>query len=976
MITKIFRKAISVDFTGINAECSALEAEGGEVNRAVNLEFAAGNSLRGRVGSQIAGQVGNLFGIFPHSYTRTQDEYALKYQVASGTYPNQTAPLTTTRTGADGASITKLVGINRQVWTLDQMIIPITRVSGTYPFTWYATVSGSVINFIIKANGVSILTTSLGDGLSSSTNIYSLLNTIDGTAELAVSRTTRGTCPPFAVVNGNQSTAAGASTVYGTRYTVTVNAGHNFSAGDIITFPTTVLAAGFVISTTATTIVYVGYQVTLNDGDILGYMGQSAAGFPISQIQTAGSGNLNISFPYWRLVPEGDAPFGLCLNDSYGRWFNRSATNPYTPPNATSAQGDLFIATSSNTNSGNGWANNLLKSDGLSISRVGLPKASMTAVALAGGALAGVYKYKAFLRRVDAQGNIIEGRPSDVQTVTLGGGNNQTTLTEVATSIGYTSATGFQTRSCYKNTGESPATNVFFYVDDNATPLTAFLQPGDPVCLLDNTAPKVGLSIGTLHRTVCTDYCPLLTTISPTSSSIRVADSSGYNIPDNTPISAGLTMVFLRTAAGNNKYYVLCEIPVTGYANFAFTDNVTDAVLTAGVQYQEITLGKEHDPAPTCTMVCQHQGNLAVAGGLTTPNTVSFSTADGIEYFPLASNNFDIPSTQSGAITAIASDTVDRLAVFKERAYYDVVGDLDSGSFSVNVKHEGDYGIPSHASLIRICSTGNISTFNSTYIGKSSALIGLSKNGFILISEGDIDTQKFRQLNARMQGQNWNFNYAVGINDPFNRCYICSIPTSTTPQTFVVDYSRESVHTFERTYASQVDSAGGFVMIGNTLYSLSQASPYGVFRRLDRFNGDSPTGNNADSFIDNTQAINYILESQPINFGEPALLKSPIRLRLWSIPNDFVIDGWVPFSTLLETGASPLSAYIGGGAPLSTTSTLTFTSTDFFKDVKLVSCKSHFYMVRFTTNAVRQSPFITGYEIAFTENYDKEDFVK
>lgn len=975
MAQKKFKQFFAKEFVGIDGEGSAIEEDDSSVNRAVNLEMAVSNGLRGRVGFQTAGQGSmGFFAISPYRYTRTQDEYAITYGATT---------LSTTKTTADGASIEKLIGINEQLWVRDTMTIVVTYVSGNYPFTWYTYVNGSNINFVIKANGVSILDTSIGNGIGAgaTTNIYDLLGTIDALAQLSVSRTTRGTCPPFAIINGTQTAATIGSATYGTRYRLTVDAGHNFSPGDVITLPEPMsitlgyygYTAGIVIAVTATTITYVGRIVTLSDNTVLGYMNQQVSAFEIDVVQSAASGNLSISFPYWRLIPEGDASTST---PAYGGPFDppnrafraRSSTSTnrsyFLPTTFHNANGNLYIAASSYPSSTTAsFDGALVKSDGSTVVRAGLSQISMTATAIAAGALAGVYKYQAFLRRIDAQGNIIEGEPSDIQTVTYGGGNNQGTV--VVTPPLYASATGYQGRSCYKYTNESPAAGVAFTVDDNsaAPGLNAFIQPGDPICLMDNTARLVGLTgVNGLHRTYCTFYDG-----TTTPSSIKVADSSAYQINDNSPISTGLTVVVVRTAAGGNAKYVLAEVPVTGYATYSFTDNVTDAVLTAQEQFIDAEIGKEHNPPPSCSLVCGHQGGLCVARGRDATNTVAYSSADGIEYFPVASNSFNIPSTQTGAITAIVSDTDDHLAVFKDRAYYDVVGDLDGGTFSINVKNEGDYGITSQASLSRV----------------RGILIGLSRNGFIAINNGELSADPFRKLNARLINQDYKFEWATACNDWFNRHYICSIPTEANaddgpPVTFLIDYSRnEAWRTFERSYPTGMDPSNGMAMVGSTLFHCSMNNPNYTFRRLYRFNGDSPSGNgNGDSFIDNTSAISYILESTVINNGEPDILNTPIRARVWSIPNDFVVDGWVPFATLLEGGCSPISANCGAGAN-STSSTITFAaSSELLHDVKLVQGKTSFYLIRLTTNTIRTAPFITGYEILYAESYDPEDLIK
>lgn len=985
MAQKEFKQNFAADYGGINGECSALEPDTGDVNRAVNLEYAVGNSLRGRLGCQIAGDTGDFFAVFPYTYTRTQDQYDLVY-VDAGALNT----LTTTKTAADGATIQKLIGINKQMWVLDTFNYVVTYVSGSYPFTWYTYVNGSNINFVIKANGASILDTSLGNGLTSSTSVWSLLNTIDGLAQLSISRTTRGTCPPFAIVNGNQTTAlSGTFYNYGTAYTATVdNTPHNFYPGDIITFPN--LVAGYVVARTNTTITYVGPQVTLVDDQVLGYMQQAATGFPISTASSASSGNLTISIPYWRNILASDAlaqpsvanplydQFNNVFQSGSATWSARAANTFYAPAVSTNADGCLYIASSGKASDGvTGIHNNLVKTDGQAVYRAGMPGKSentfplgvtgpyITSTATAGGTLTGNYKYKAFLRRVDAQGNIIDGPTGNIYSVTYGALGEYGVI-GVGGAI-YNDASGWQSRSCYKYTAESTGPAAFFQVDDNsaAPGLPAFLQVGDPVCFLDDTTPSAGLllftvgvvSVGVLHRAIVTDYKAL---VAP--SSIKVSGSTAYNIPDNSPISTGLTMVILRTTAGGNQYYVLCEVPFTGYAAFQCRDSVLDAVLVTHEQYTEPILGKEHNAPPPCSLVCQHQGGLVVARGTNAPNTVGFSTADGIEYFPTASNSFDIPSNQSGYITAIASDTINRLAVFKDRAYYDIVGDLDAANFSVNVKNEGDYGISSQAALVRIGDT----------------LVGPCKAGFILVQDGTLNSQSYRKLSTRIIGQQYNFAWATASNDPLYRRYICSIPTSSEPVNLIIDYSREVAHTFEQSFTTKIDPVGGKVVLGDYFYWLSQTSPYAVFRRLYRFNGDSPSGNgNGDSFIDNTNAISYILESQPINLDEPDVLKTAIRARIWSMPNDYVAEGWVPFSTLVEGGISPLATYVGSANPGGTSSTITFsTANNIFKDVKLVGMKAHFYILRLTTNAIRTAPFITGYDILYAENYDPEDLVK
>lgn len=971
MAPKNIQKFLASDCQGIDGQSSALQDNDNFINVGQNYEMSVGNSLRGRVGCQTSGSYG-FFAIFPYRYTRTQDQYDIVYQTAAGTYPNQTASLATSKTSADGASIEKLIGINQQVWVLDTMNITITQTNaGVY--TWYTYVNASDINFRIKKDAVTIATIDLNDGVTTAgTSIWSLLDSIDALSDLAVSRTTRGTCPPFAIVDGNQTTSAQTDPAYGDRWRITVDSGHNFSAGDIISFVpsgTDILYGGFVIATTSTTIDYIGLQATLDDNQVLGYMAQSAAMFPISTASSETSGSFIISFPYWRLIPEGDKSFGQIYVGAKVLHVNKTANSFYAPAVAENALGNLYIAASSAFSSiTSGCNNNLVALDGLQPRRAGLPAPTVVQNVSGSGSLTGTFRYKAFLRRYDGQGNIWDGPVSDYVTQVYSSNYGVLGIAPPQ----YSDVTGFQVRGCYKHTNESPASGAAFYVDDSTGGVgnEAFIQPGDVICLTDNTAQTTGLwtnsglsvPVGTLHVTRCTAYSASATTISPTTSSIKVEDSSGYQINADTEISTGLTAVLLRTTNGGNQYYVLCEIPVNGLGGPVVYDNVSDATLQGKEQFLEPEIGKEHNPPPMCTLVCQHQGGLVVARGQTSPNTVAVSTAEGLEYFPTASNSFDVPSTQAGSITAIASDTADRLAVFKERAYYDVIGDVDAGNFAVETRNEGDFGITSQASLVRL----------------PFGLTGLSKNGFVVIQDGLLDYFRFAEQNARIVNQKYQFAWATAVNDYFNRSYICTIPQITgEPVGFTIDYARPVIKSLERSYPTKIDQAGGCAMIGDTLYHLSATSPYGVFRRLYRFNGDSPHLGNGDSFIDNTNAIEYILELVPQTGGLPEVLKSYVRVRIYSIPNDYVVEGWVPFSMAVTTGISAFQTYIGGSSPGATSSTITFSDNSVeYKDIKVTREKHHFYMIRMTTNTIRTSPFFTGIALMMSENYKPEDFIR
>ncbi len=958
---KYFIQSFGKDFEGVDAETSPIETDVTGFNRAQNYELGPQNSLRGRVGTQHVGQTyPNFFGIFTYTYPRTTNQYVARYQTTSGVYPAKTGSIGSVMVAANGETSQELIAINSGMWSWKESSIVVTRVSGTYPFSQYVAFDdvNSVMRYVIKDGaGATILNFNAGTGYEASSapiTYYDILQAINATAEFSINVFDRALCPPCAIINGAQVPAFVSTVVWGRRYRITVDAGHSFVPGDRLMYLYDVtsggMVGGFVVATGATTIDFVTSSVGVSavnipDNAIIGALGTWASSLPIGPANITASGDLSLSFPYWDKVSDIETNLsGGAFGPAMSTWIG-GTTNVL--PSATSADGCLFVATTASPTSAEAFANKLFYYDTRQLSRAGVSAPStFTAVAAAGGALAGVYRYKAYVKRIDAQGNIVEGTPTSPISVTLGGGNNQATIT--AQAFAYSSITGFGVKSCLKYTAEAPAANSLFYVDDNtaAPGVNAYIEVGDPVCFYDNA--------GTLHRTTVTKYDG-----TTTPSSICVADQSGYTIADNTPISSGVTVVVLRTTAGGNKYYVLREIVTTGYGTVAYTDNTSDATLQSGIQWVDAPIGKEHDAPPSCSLVCQHQGGLVTARSPTQPNTVSFSTADGIQYFPIASNAFDIPSTVSGPITAIASDTVDRLAVFKSQAYYDVVGDLDGGAFTVNVKNEGDYGISSQASLIRV----------------NNRLVGMSKLGIVVISEGSLDPMMFARPNSKLIGRRYAFHVASAVNHASARQYIVTVPHSLThgdgATTFVVDYSRLGSKTLERSYdAPSCQPQRGYTVYNDILYYLSDTN---CVRENYRFIGNSPTGLDGDTFIDQIAPITYVLESPCYTLGDPSQLKTPQRLRVWSIPSEEVVSGWVPFRLNIETAAGPLSTYLGSPNNGATDTTVSFVANDWFKDVRLVPSKTNFYIVRYTTSWWRESPYISGFEIMFAVNYDKQD---
>lgn len=991
---RTFRKMFGRDFAGINFETSSIEDNGDNtVGAAVNYEWAPSNSIRGRVGSQMAGPAGNFFGTSKHTYPKTQSQYAPFYSTSPS--------INSTKINPDGSTVNQCVFLSDSLYVLDTIPVEITVIlTGGFAIWAQFNDSDSHIHFIIQKDDgpTTVIDFDCGDGISTFHTYYELLQVIHATATFNVNFT-RANCPPIAIINGDQITSPSSFTGDNSlshsfpslfSHTITVDSGHTFLPGDIIYLGyQRQWQFGYVISKSNTTITFLtaikalgtesGGSISFLDNEVLGILGSLACAFPISTAINIESGPLIISFPYYRAIGTSPGKFNFQQQKILP-----TIENGYRPPTFTSLNGVLYFTATQSSKDRNLvslYPTPLCKYDGQDVYAAGLPTnlggSSWGFIAGGGTGLTGTFRYRSFFRRYDAQGNIIEGAPTlDIgSSITLSNGSTDITFRNITIDGAFPSLPGAETPGYQSNAAYTAEAKSSFVGGagnpikiDNSNGTAGYLQVGDPICF-NSTA-------GVLIRS---KVIQINGSVSPMTMSIETIPST--NIADNTPISAGLSTVILRTTTGGTIWYELTEIANDSFnTTTTYSDTISDATLSAGIVFIDPDEGKEHNPPTDCSLVCQHQGGLVVAGGFSAPNTVSFSSADGPEYFPLASNNFDVPSSTNGMVSAIFSDTIDRLAVCKEDSYYDVAGDLDGGQFSVNIVNEGDYGIVSQATVQRI----------------KGYSIGLSKLGFVLIKNGALDDQAFRAFNARLLNQEWLFSAAVATNDAFNRNYICHIPNDNTltggSNTFILDYSRSNNSPQSKMYAQYNDPAYATpftrdyaqylrpsysTLFNDALYTLSfEANTYAnglVYRRLYRFQeGESPTGNDGDCYIDHVSPILYAILTQPMNLGEPSVMKNPIRTRIFSVPNNGylglnnLIEGWVPFTLAITYIGTP------GGAGQNTT--LTFSSnTDYAKEFKMIGGKCISIILYLVTNTVRQSPFLSGFEIVIPLPYAKQD---
>jgi hypothetical protein len=299
---------------------------------------------------------------------------------------------------------------------------------------------------------------------------------------------------------------------------------------------------------------------------------------------------------------------------------------------------------------------------------------------------------------------------------------------------------GLNTAGCLINGSQSGAgTQTGLTVDNNT------LKAGDVAYIYDNT------TLGIVTRT--------LTAASATS--LTWASTTAINVSDNAPISNGFIQRLWRTKSGGTVFYLVLEYPNNCTASTqSLSENVLDDDL--GAQFDEPEINREPQLPPKCWYVTTHQGLLVLAGDPGNPNTVYKSLSEEPEQFAQASSGFDVPASVTGPISAIYSDTDDRLAVFKNNAYYDIVGDIDTGSVSIRPVKEGDYGVSSQTSLSRV----------------NGKLFGIGPLGVVSVLNGEASLEVGAAVNpAIFQNVDIYTNLAVACNDFSIRHYQLVVPT-------------------------------------------------------------------------------------------------------------------------------------------------------------------------------------------------------
>lgn len=547
---------------------------------------------------------------------------------------------------------------------------------------------------------------------------------------------------------------------------------------------------------------------------------------------------------YWEAVncPTTNPLAGSNTNRNSSAWENVSTTQ---------IQNCVFFA--------NGY-DNVLKYDGQTLYRAGLPEVGSVSAALGGaGAITGSnYLYKVRYVQFDAAGNLIEGNITATTNL----------LAPAAQSIDVTVAnvlasTGFNTNCAIVNGLQTGVTVIT--VDAFHT-----MKVGDTAYFFD------GVSSSYVTRTV--------TAIGGTSITISGA---AVNVADNAVISNNLRIGIYRSKTSGSTptiWYSVAEIPNNSFAaTQVYNDDLADASLGA----QLIEPVTDRSPPPKGKYISVFRNQVILAGNLTFPNTVYYSDIDGPEYFPDGINNFDVDSPIGDQITGLAP-TNEAFAIFKDKSIQIMSGDLANANFRVD-QLTSDLGCIAHASIQEVRGQLMFLSDRGVY-----AMVG----GQLPQPVGDKIEPVF-DINASLAAsQLLKLKRAVAFNDRDNERYILYLPAESATSGSVHPNSNSVLYVYDyRRQAwlkwTNINMAGGMTLYENALhfserrYSSFAGAVVSYLYRVHNLN-------DAYDYQDDSSFIDFEYSSTWEALNEPSVLKRFLRIRIFSLEelvnNDLFLD--------------------------------------------------------------------------------------
>lgn len=467
---------------------------------------------------------------------------------------------------------------------------------------------------------------------------------------------------------------------------------------------------------------------------------------------------------------------------------------------------------------------------------------------------------------------------------------------------------------------------------------------------------------------------------------LEITDISGLNVTvdgvvsttTNDVASDTIVELFRTEDGGYDKLYVSKRIAIQAAAYGTFNDTLADASLGEELS---VPLNEPDHLKERPSVIANHQGVLVASGGALRAGRLFIENYQYLEGFPQATNFYDVPSQDAGTITALWSDSFDQLAVFKESAYYSVIGDFRSDIIRLvtDANTEGDYGVSSQNSLMKIRGLN----------------IGVGKLGFVVFKNGEINYEASKQLDSEFLVGNvgdtltssevFQIQRCTSVNDKLKQQAIFFVPAlnfsgtdhlgaNENSKIYILDYSESAW--LRRAFPSDLSAGSsgllafpffptaGMVVFEDRLWFACAAydSTLGsadhtdftshFFRRKEKESLGPSVSDYRYDYADQHAAIEYDLQEQ-WRFGDTPSLNNIFEwLKIYMFPT----TDFVPFTLRIRT-------YINWDTDNAIDDiSLTVTSTTKKMLVKLKATQAECMMVRFTVNTLHQKPTITGYE--------------
>jgi hypothetical protein len=598
----------------------------------------------------------------------------------------------------------------------------------------------------------------------------------------------------------------------------------------------------------------------------------------------------------------------------------------------------------------------VMKYDGQTFYRAGLPTASALTASLSAGAITGSnYVHKAQYAQYDAAGQIIEGN------LTTSVAQNAAAQRFTLTLENVQQASGFNT-NCAIVAGAQAAVNTIT-VDDGSGG-THSLQVGDTAYFYD------GVSASYVTREVTARAA---TTITVAGAAVTVAD--------NAVISNNLRILIWRSknsAVTPTLFYFVDEIPNNSYAaTQSYVDNTVDASL--GELLLPPTL--DRSAPPKGKYVSQWNGQMFVAGIIESPTTLAWSDVDGPEYFPNNTNQIFVEPGNGDTITGIAPNN-EVFTVHGDTSFTVISGDIGTGQIRVETRAR-DAGCSAHASIQDI---------DGVLVWLSPQGPRQSAGGQIPVPLGPaLDPSESNQASridpifdnaGKAEPEKLRMKRAVAFNDTGSDQYVLFVPCITNDAgtlypnvyslTFVYERVRDAWLIWNNWNASSgmTELNGDIFLHGRYLSDFVDDIQAVLFRRHSL--------NDAFDYADSTNPVNFDYAPQWEFLGEPSVLKDPVALKVYSlesVPNnlfELTVEQEVNFQN--DSSAANFTMDISGGG-------YGFSSygLDLYSDPlqdsynhPLGRTRQRSIRTRFKNEVLHQAVSLTGWEIEFSVPYRPE----